>query len=100
MARSLAVAVGSSHAMTERSVELDLELIRTIRQHVAVPLVLHGSSGVPDEGISAAVRAGMTKVNIATHLNAVFTSQVRRVLGAQPTMVDTRQYLGAARAAV
>jgi len=97
---ALAVAVGSSHAMTERTAELDLGLIAEIRGQVEVPLVLHGSSGVPDEGIAAAVRAGMTKVNIATHLNAVFTEAVRSRLEADPRLVDTRKYLGPARDAV
>ena len=42
---ALAVAVGSSHAMTNRTAELDLDLITKIRKAVPVPLVLHGSSG-------------------------------------------------------
>ncbi|WP_347354502.1 class II fructose-bisphosphate aldolase, partial [Intrasporangium sp.] len=63
---ALAVAVGSSHAMVERTARLDTELIGRIRDAVPVPLVLHGSSGVDDDGLAAAVRAGMTKVNIAT----------------------------------
>ncbi|GAA4719158.1 class II fructose-bisphosphate aldolase [Pedococcus ginsenosidimutans] len=94
---ALAVAVGSSHAMTERTAALDLELVAAIRDVVPVPLVLHGSSGVPDDGLVAAVRAGMTKVNIATHLGSVFTAEVRRLLAADPELVDTRKYLGPAR---
>ena len=96
----LAVAVGSSHAMTERSAALDLELITELRAAVGVPLVLHGSSGVPDHEIVRAVRAGMTKINIATHLNHVFTDEVRAVLGNQPSLVDSRKYLGPARDAM
>ncbi len=45
----LAVAVGSSHAMTTRDARLDIELIEKLAARVAVPLVLHGSSGVPDD---------------------------------------------------
>ena len=97
---ALAVAVGSSHAMTERTARLDLELIAQIHSRVPVPLVLHGSSGVADGGLVAAVRAGMTKVNIATHLNSVFTAAVRGRLGEDPALVDTRKYLGPARQAV
>ena len=96
---ALAVAVGSSHAMTDRTAQLDTELIAALRRSVPVPLVLHGSSGVPDDGLVAAVRAGMTKVNIATHLNSVFTRAMTARLEASPT-VDTRKYLGAARDAV
>lgn len=93
---ALAVAVGSSHAMTERTAALDEDLISRLAQAIPVPLVLHGSSGVPDQGIAGAVRAGITKVNIATHLNQVFTQAIQRELAEQPT-VDTRRYLGAAR---
>lgn len=97
---ALAVAVGSSHAMTERTAELDFELIAQLRAAVPVPLVLHGSSGVADADLTRAVEAGMTKVNIATHLNNVFTATVRQVLADQPNLVDTRKYLGPARTAV
>jgi fructose-bisphosphate aldolase class II len=97
---ALAVAVGSSHAMTERRASLDLELIKEIRAVVEVPLVLHGSSGVPDHEIVRAVQAGMTKINIATHLNKIFTGAVRSVLDEQPTLVDSRKYLGPARDAM
>jgi fructose-bisphosphate aldolase class II len=97
---ALAVAVGSSHAMLTRDAVLDLDLIAAIRQTVSVPLVLHGSSGVPDRDLVAAVRAGMTKVNIATQLNRVFTAAVRRTLSAEPATVDPRKYGAAGRDAV
>ena len=97
---ALAVAVGSSHAMTSRTAQLDMVLIAAIHERVPVPLVLHGASGVPDDDLVAAVRAGMTKVNIATHLNNAFTTALRQHLVEDPDVVDTRRYLGAARDAV
>jgi fructose-bisphosphate aldolase class II len=97
---ALAVAVGTSHAMLTRDAALDLELIARLHASLAEPLVLHGSSGVPDDDLSRAVEAGMTKVNIATQLNKVFSATVRRYLGEHPEVVDTRRYLGAARDAV
>lgn len=97
---ALAVAVGSSHAMLERTATLDFELISRLRAKVMVPLVLHGSSGVADDDLVAAVAAGMTKINIATHLNKSFTEAVRRHLAANPSTVDTRRYLAAGRDAV
>jgi fructose-bisphosphate aldolase, class II len=97
---SLAVAVGSSHAMTTRTARLDDDLIAAIAARVPVPLVLHGSSGVPDEGLVSAVAAGMTKINIATHLNASMTAAVRAALDADPALVDPRRYLGPGRDAV
>ncbi len=97
---ALAVAIGSSHAMLTRDAVLDLALIASIRRAVSVPLVLHGSSGVPDRDLAAAVEAGMTKINIATQLNKVFTGAVREYLSAQPAVVDPRRYGAAGRDAV
>jgi fructose-bisphosphate aldolase class II len=97
---ALAVAVGSSHAMLTRDAALDLGLIARIHDTVSVPLVLHGSSGVPDAGLAAAVRAGMTKINVATQLNKAFTAAVRACLNGDAGMVDPRRYGSAGRDAV
>ncbi|MFE2599764.1 ketose-bisphosphate aldolase [Streptomyces sp. NPDC059396] len=97
---ALAVAVGSSHAMTRRTATLDHSLIAALREAVPVPLVLHGSSGVPDEEIRRAVAAGMVKINIGTALNTAFTSAVREYLAARPSVVDPRKYLVPAREAM
>jgi len=94
---ALAVAVGSSHAMTERVASLDLDLVARLHAALAVPLVLHGSSGVGDERIVAAIHAGMTKINVSTHLNSVFTTAVRACLRDNPTTVDSRTYVGVGR---
>jgi fructose-bisphosphate aldolase class II len=96
----LAVAVGSSHAMTTRDAALDFDLIQEIAKTVGVPLVLHGSSGVSDLDLQKAVKAGMSKINIATHLNNVFTYEIRQVLEANPKLVDPRKYIGPARDSV
>ena len=96
----LAVAVGSSHAMTTRDATLDFQLISEIASAVKVPLVLHGSSGVSDPDLQSAVRAGMSKINIATHLNGVFTHEIRQALGTNEKLVDPRKYVGLGRDAV
>lgn len=97
---ALAVAVGSSHAMTSRTASLDFALIERLRDAVPVPLVLHGSSGVADADITRAVDSGMRKINVSTHLNRIMTDAVRAVLAEQPSLVDPRKYLGPARDAV
>lgn len=97
---ALAVAVGSSHAMLTRDATLDFDLITRLRAALHVPLVLHGSSGVPDADLRTAVHAGMTKINIATQLNKVFTAAVREYLAAHPETVDARKYLSPGRTAV
>jgi len=96
----LAVAVGSSHAMTEQSAVIDLALVSTLRDAVPVPLVLHGSSGVSDALVREACRAGIRKVNVGTRFNAVFSDALRRALASDPAAVDPRRYLRPARDAV
>lgn len=97
---ALAVAVGSSHAMTDRTAALDLHLIGTLAQAVPVPLVLHGSSGVPDDQLRAAVSAGIVKINIGTILNVAFTRAVRSTIDADENLVDPRKYLRRGRDAL
>ena len=98
---ALAVAVGSSHAMTQRTAALDHTLIARLREAIPLPLVLHGSSGVPDEEIRRAVASGMVKINVGTALNTAFTGAVRAFLEtADPSTVDPRKYLAPARIAM
>jgi len=96
----LAVAVGNSHAMTERSAKLDVELIAELDAAVPVPLVLHGSSGVADDELRAAVAAGMRKINIGTILNVSLTGAVRERLAADQRLTDPRKYLTPGRDAM
>jgi fructose-bisphosphate aldolase class II len=94
---ALAVAVGSSHAMTSRTATLDHELIGRIAAAVPVPLVLHGSSGVAAADLARAVSVGMRKINVGTALNVAYTGAVRRALESDAGVVDPRKYLAGAR---
>ncbi|MFD5225944.1 ketose-bisphosphate aldolase [Microbacterium sp. NPDC058342] len=96
----LAIAIGSSHAMSEKTATLDLALLGAIAAAVDVPLVLHGSSGVRDEDLLAATRHGIRKVNVGTQLNVAFTQAVVSTIHDQPRVVDPRVYIGAGRAAI
>ncbi|RIJ70725.1 ketose-bisphosphate aldolase [Nakamurella silvestris] len=97
---ALAIAVGSSHAMTTRSAVLDQALIARIHEAVAIPLVLHGSSGVSGDQVREAIRAGITKVNVGTALNLAYTGEIRRALAADEKANDPRKYLAPVRSAV
>ncbi|PZE32567.1 class II fructose-bisphosphate aldolase [Curtobacterium sp. MCLR17_055] len=97
---ALAVAVGTSHAMQTREASVDRDLVERLRAAVPVPLVLHGSSGLSDGELRGAVHAGMTKINISTHLNGLFTRALRTVLDERPDVVDPRKYVSAGRDAI
>jgi fructose-bisphosphate aldolase, class II len=97
---SLAVAVGSIHAMTVRDAALDLGRIESIAERVGIPLVLHGSSGVRDESVVGAIERGVCKVNVATYLKQAFVGEIRAAMAAAPDEVDFRKlFLGGREAA-
>lgn len=96
----LAVAVGSSHAMREQGASLDIDLIGRLASAVPVPLVLHGTSGVPDDQLRAAIGAGIRKVNVGTALSLAATSALRASLAAAPDAIDPRRYFAQGRDAM
>ncbi len=97
---SLAISIGTAHGFYPTTPVLDLNRITATRKLVAVPLVLHGASGVPDETVTKAVELGMAKVNFATELRAAYTAATRACLDENPKAYDPKQYGTAARLAV
>lgn len=97
---ALAVAVGSAHAMTARTATLDHDLLKRLATGLDVPLVLHGSSGVRDDELTAAVAGGISKVNVGTALNIAMTEAIRAYLATYPEAVDPRKYLSVGREAM
>jgi tagatose 1,6-diphosphate aldolase GatY/KbaY len=67
-ASCLAVSIGNAHGRYVRPPELDLDRLEQIRSATAVPLSLHGASGLPDPQVSASIRRGIRKVNVNTEL--------------------------------
>lgn len=95
--RSLAVAIGTAHGQYKGEPKLDFDRLTEIKKRVKIPIVLHGSSGVPDEALQEAIRLGVRKINIDTNLREAFTDGVREVLAKTPNEIDPRKILGPAR---
>lgn len=93
MVDSLAVAVGTVHAMRKQTAKIDLERVSAIAAVVKVPLVLHGASGVPDDVFEELIRRGIRKINIGTELQKCFTAGLREFLAANPNAIDIRKVL-------
>ena len=73
---ALAVAVGTAHGRYKQAPVLQIERIKEIKDEVKIPLVLHGGSGVPDDQIQLAVKAGIRKINFGTDLCYSFLDSV------------------------
>lgn len=96
---ALAVAIGTAHGRYKGVPKLDFARLEKIRALVNVPIVLHGSSGVPGEAIQEAIRLGVSKINIDTNIREAFTDRCREVIAANPDEIDPRKVLGPAREA-
>jgi tagatose 1,6-diphosphate aldolase GatY/KbaY len=69
---SLAIAIGSAHGFYKSTPKLDIELLARINAAIPTPLVLHGSSGIPDHIIGEAIANGICKINLATETKNTF----------------------------
>src|SRR5205085_11545663 len=122
---SLAVAIGTSHGAFKFKHEAKLAFDRIeqiMKTCPGLPLVMHGSSSVPQEFIDlvnkyggampnakgvpedqihmAVSKYGVCKVNIDTDLRLAMTAKIREVLATKPAEFDPRNYLGPARDAI
>lgn len=97
---SLAIAVGTAHGVYKGEPKLDYDRIKAIRDLVDIPLVLHGSSGVPEESLKKAISLGICKINIDTDIRAAFARAVKEFVGDNPDEIDPRKILGPASKAM
>ena len=88
----LAVGVGTSHGVYKGVPKVNVEVLSAIRNVVDIPLVLHGTSGVPDEQVKDCVSRGICKVNYATDLRIAYTNGVRDFLKENPEAFDPKKY--------
>lgn len=96
---SLAIAIGTAHGQYKGEPKLDFERLRKIKSLVSIPIVLHGSSGVPDDSVRKAIELGIRKVNIDTNIREAFVGEMRRVMAEKTDEIDPRKILGPAREA-
>ncbi|MCD8353606.1 MAG: tagatose-bisphosphate aldolase subunit GatY [Clostridiales bacterium] len=89
---SLAVAIGTAHGIYKGVPKIDVERLSQIRQTVSIPLVLHGTSGVPDETVRECIRRGICKVNYATDLRIAFSKGVCSVIFNDQQVFDPKKY--------
>lgn len=96
---ALAIAIGTAHGQYKGEPKLDYNRLEKINRLVSCPLVLHGSSGVPDESLKRAIRLGIRKINIDTNIREAFVGAIREVLDLNPEEIDPRNILDPAREA-
>lgn len=97
---TLAVAIGTVHGLYRGEPKLDFDRLAVLRDHLRLPLVLHGASDLPEELIREAVRLGIDKINIGTDLKVAGTEAIKRLFIERPGEFDPGKVFTPARDAV
>lgn len=93
----LAVGIGTAHGVYKGEPKIDVNRLEEIKKVVSIPLVLHGTSGVPDSTVRECIKHGICKVNYATDLRITFTAGVNEVLSENPDTIDPKKYSAVGR---
>lgn len=96
---ALAIAIGSAHGFYKETPKLQLGLLLEIHQATNAALVLHGSSGIPDDQLRHAIACGISKVNLATETKNIFMKTLQKTL-MDNEEIDLRKVFPVATAAV
>ena len=80
---SLAVGLGNAHGFYTETPQLNFQRLQEVNWAVSTPLVLHGGTGIPDADIQTAIRLGINKVNVGTHLHHTYIETLRHTLATE-----------------
>lgn len=76
---ALAVCIGNVHGKYKKTPELDFERLAAISKKVMIPMVLHGTSGLPDEMIRESISHGVAKFNVNTEVRSRYMGAMERI---------------------
>jgi len=77
---ALAIAVGNAHGPYVQTPALDFDRIKALRKALDLPLVLHGSSDIPDDQMQETVRLGISKYNLATEYFRAYRNELEKAM--------------------
>lgn len=97
---SLAPALGSVHGFYKGEPNLDFKTMEEINNALPIPLVLHGGTGIPEDKIKQAISCGISKININTDLQVVWSKAVREFLTKDEKAYDPRKVIGSGELAM
>lgn len=77
---TFAAAIGNLHGKYPVPKQLDINLLRKIRESISCAISLHGGSGTPAHFFAEAVQVGVSKININSDMRVVFRQELEKVL--------------------
>jgi len=97
---ALAPALGSVHGFYKGEANLDFERMKQINEAIPIPLVLHGGTGIPNEKIKKAIKCGISKININTDLQYVWSREIKKYVETNPDVYDPRKIIKSGEEAI
>lgn len=97
---ALAPALGSVHGFYKKEANLDFDTMENISKNLSIPLVLHGGTGIPDDKIRMAISKGISKININTELQSVWSKSLRKYLLENEDVYDPRKIISSGEIAM
>ncbi len=82
---ALAIAFGTAHGFYKAQPKLDFSVIERVKAATGMPLVMHGGSGVSDEGFKQAVRCGIRKINYYSYMSKAGYEAAAKVIAEDST---------------
>ena len=79
---ALAIAFGTSHGFYKAAPKLDFDVIKNVKAETGLPLVMHGGSGVSEDGYRASIAAGIRKINYYSYMSKAGYEAAARELAA------------------
>lgn len=90
---AVAVAVGNVHRLTRVGCEIDYERLAGIESRVAIPLVIHGTSGIAEADILRLKQTRIAKFNVGTSIRQVIGNHLRAAMQAEPEQFDRSYFM-------
>lgn len=90
---SLAPSIGSIHGICKISPKLDFDRTKEISKSLNIPLVLHGGTGISDKDIKKIIECGISKININTELQVVWSNSIKEYLKNNNDVYDPRKII-------
>lgn len=87
---ALAIAIGNAHGLYRGEPHLEFSVLMKIATLTGIPLVLHGSTGIPEDQIKKAIRSGICKINVNTELALGAVESIRQSIKNRPEVNSLR----------
>lgn len=90
---AMAVAVGNVHRLTTPTCTIDYERLAKIEASVDIPLVIHGTTGIPEVDIIKLKQTQIAKFNVGTSLRMAVGQALREAMVAEPDQFDRSYFM-------